>query len=126
MKSQIKLGTVFGVELGLHYSWLIIAILITFSLVAQFHADNPHWSNSLVWLIAFITGVLFFAGIFIHEMSHARVRGRKGGRPVKLSTKEVRTIRALLKTGDMPVTEIAARFGIARSMLYRTILRPAV
>jgi DNA invertase Pin-like site-specific DNA recombinase len=59
-------------------------------------------------------------------LTAARARGRKGGRPVKLSPKEIRTIRALLKTADMPVAEIAARFGIARSTLYRTILRPVV
>jgi DNA invertase Pin-like site-specific DNA recombinase len=57
-------------------------------------------------------------------LTAARARGRKGGRPLKLSPKEVKTIRALLKTADMPVAEIAARFGIARSTLYRTILRP--
>jgi DNA invertase Pin-like site-specific DNA recombinase len=40
----------------------------------------------------------------------ARARGRKGGRPTKLSAKEIKTIRALLKTADIPVAEIAARF----------------
>ena len=55
----------------------------------------------------------------------ARARGRAGGRPTKLSPREVKTIRALLKTADMPVTQIAARFGIARSTLYRTILKAA-
>jgi DNA invertase Pin-like site-specific DNA recombinase len=54
----------------------------------------------------------------------ARARGRKGGRPVKLSAKEIKTIRGLLKTADMPVGEIAARFGVARSTLYRTVLKP--
>jgi DNA invertase Pin-like site-specific DNA recombinase len=52
----------------------------------------------------------------------ARARGRTGGRPAKLSPKEVKTIRALLKTADMPIAEIAARFGIARSTLYRNVL----
>ena len=52
----------------------------------------------------------------------ARARGRKGGRPSKLSPKEIKTIRALLKTAEIPVSEIAARFGIARSTLYRAIL----
>jgi DNA invertase Pin-like site-specific DNA recombinase len=52
----------------------------------------------------------------------ARARGRTGGRPAKLSPKEVKTIRALLKTADLPVAEIAARFGIARSTLYRSVL----
>jgi DNA invertase Pin-like site-specific DNA recombinase len=61
----------------------------------------------------------------IAGLTAARARGRKGGRPPKLSAKEIKTIRALLKTADIPVAEIAARFGIARSTLYRTILKPA-
>ena len=64
MKSQIKIGTIFGVELGLHYSWFVIALLITFSLVAQFHAVNRDWSDVLVWSTATLTGVLFFACLF--------------------------------------------------------------
>ena len=78
MKSQIKLGTVFGVELGLHYSWLVIALLITFSLVAQFHAVNHDWSDAVVWSTAIITGLLFFACLFAHELSHAVVAKAHG------------------------------------------------
>jgi len=48
-----------------------------------------------------------------------------GQTSVKLSTKEVKTIRALLKTAYILIAEIAARFGISRSTLYLTILRPA-
>jgi DNA invertase Pin-like site-specific DNA recombinase len=54
----------------------------------------------------------------------ARARGRKGGRTAKLSLKDIKTIRALLRTAEMPVGEIAAHFGVARSTLYRTILEP--
>ena len=54
----------------------------------------------------------------------ARARGRTGGRPSKLSPKEIKTIRALLRSADIPVSEIAARFHIARSTLYRA-LKPA-
>jgi Zn-dependent protease/CBS domain-containing protein len=78
MKSQIKLGTVFGVELGLHYSWLVIALLITFSLVGQFHATNRNWSDAVVWSTAILTGVLFFVFLFAHELSHALVAKARG------------------------------------------------
>jgi len=32
MEAQIKLVRIFGIEIGLHYSWLIIAFVITLSL----------------------------------------------------------------------------------------------
>ena len=78
MKSQIKLGTVFGVELGLHYSWLVIALLITFSLAGQFHAENRDWNETVVWSTAILTGLLFFACLFAHELSHALVARLRG------------------------------------------------
>ncbi len=59
-------------------------------------------------------------------LKSARARGRKGGRPSKLCLKEIRTIRGLLKTADMPVAEIAARFGVARSTLYRAVLTSGI
>ena len=43
MQAQIKLGRIFGIEIGLHYSWFIIALLITLSLVGQFYATNSEW-----------------------------------------------------------------------------------
>jgi Zn-dependent protease/predicted transcriptional regulator len=78
MKSQIKLGTIFGVELGLHYSWIVIALLITFSLAAQFHAVNRNWPETVVWATAILTGLLFFACLFAHELSHAMVARARG------------------------------------------------
>jgi hypothetical protein len=55
----------------------------------------------------------------------ARALGRNRGRPAKHSAKEIKTTRALLKTADILVAEIATRFGVARSTLYRTIKSPA-
>lgn len=78
MKPQIKLGRIFGVEIGLHYSWFIIAVLITFSLVQQFQLTNAAWSAGLRWGLALITAVLFFASIVVHELSHALVAKARG------------------------------------------------
>ena len=85
MKAQIKLFKVFGIQIGLHYSWLLIAVLIAFSLAGQFAATNRHWSPSLVWTMAIVTTLLFFASIIIHELSHAAV-ARARGLPVRAIT----------------------------------------
>jgi Zn-dependent protease/CBS domain-containing protein len=73
MKAQIKLGRVAGIEIGLHYSWFIIAVLITLSLVGQFQALNPEWGEGVIWATAIATALLFFASIVAHELSHSAV-----------------------------------------------------
>ena len=78
MQAQIKLGRVFGVQLGLHYSWLIIALLVMLSLAGQFHSTNPQWGEETIWVTAIITGVLFFVAIILHELSHAAVAKARG------------------------------------------------
>ncbi|MGD9589212.1 MAG: site-2 protease family protein [Pyrinomonadaceae bacterium] len=78
MEAQIKLGRVFGIMIGLHYSWLIIAVLISLSLAAYFGGQHPDWTSSTIWLLAIATSVLFFAAILVHELSHALVAIRNG------------------------------------------------
>jgi len=51
----------------------------------------------------------------------ARARGRKGGRPRKLSQKDLKTVKAMLKSGDIPVSTVAEQFRVARSTLYRNV-----
>lgn len=78
MKAQIKLGRIFGVEIGLHYSWFLIALLITFSLAGHFQLNNPGWSDGLRWGASIVTAVLFFVAIVAHELSHALVAKARG------------------------------------------------
>ena len=40
MKAQIRLGRIFGVEVGLHYSWFFIAALITFGIPPTYPATG--------------------------------------------------------------------------------------
>ena len=78
MEAQIKLGRIFGIEIGLHYSWLIIALLVTLSLAGHFQMMNPNWGSGTIWATALVTGLLFFAAIIMHELSHAAVAKARG------------------------------------------------
>src|SRR5262252_635151 len=85
MQAQIRLGRIFGIEIGLHYSWLIIAVLIATSLSGHFSEAHPGWEATTVWATAIITALLFFAAIIVHELSHAVV-ARLRGLPVRSIT----------------------------------------
>ena len=49
MQAQIRLGRIFGIEIGLHYSWLIIAVLIATSLAGHFSEAYPDWAATIIW-----------------------------------------------------------------------------
>lgn len=85
MHSQIKLGRIFGIEIGLHYSWLVIALLIVFSLAGHFREINSNWGDGVVLVTAVATGVLFFAAIIAHELAHSLV-AKLHGLPVRSIT----------------------------------------
>ena len=78
MQAQIKLGRVFGIQIGLHYTWLLIALLVTFSLASHFHSTNAQWGALVIWTSAILTGVLFFTSIIAHELAHASVAKSRG------------------------------------------------
>src|SRR2546428_8416079 len=85
MKAQIKLFRIFGIQIGLNYSWLLIAVLIVFSLAGQFAATNREWGANIIWGLPILTTLLFFAAIVVHELSHAAV-AKARGLPVKSIT----------------------------------------
>ena len=85
MEAQIKLFRVFGIQIGLHYSWLLIALLVVFSLAGQFAATNPQWGANVIWAMAILTALLFFAAIVVHELSHAAI-AKARGLPVRAIT----------------------------------------
>jgi len=82
MRASINLGRWFGVPVGLHYSWFVVAGLITLSLTSQFASLNRSWSPATIWSLAALTAVLFFVSIVLHELAHATV-ARLSGIPVR-------------------------------------------
>lgn len=54
-------------------------------------------------------------------LAAARARGRKGGRPKKLTPRKLAQARALLKDPDQSVTEVARTLGVGRATLYRAL-----
>ncbi len=85
MKANVRLGRILGVEIGLHFSWFVIALLITLSLTAQFHQQNPQWGEPVIIGLSILTAGFFFAAIVLHELAHSVV-AKARGLPVKSIT----------------------------------------
>lgn len=79
MGSAFNLGWLFGIQVRLHYTWFIIFVLVTVSLV------YPDWLQLSSWVLGIFTSLLFFASVLAHELSHSLV-GRANGIPVKSIT----------------------------------------
>ena len=78
MQPHLRLGRIAGIEIGIHYSWIFIAVFITLSLGAHFAEVNPQWTIGVIWSAAIITGLLFFVSIVVHELGHALVASARG------------------------------------------------
>ena len=72
-KSGFRIGSILGIPIYLHASWLLIFGLITYSLGMQFTQSHPQWSSTQHWTVGVLTSMLFFASVLFHELSHSVV-----------------------------------------------------
>lgn len=75
----MRLGSVWGIPIGLHPSWFAVFGLVTWSLAGgYFPEEYPGWSGPAYWLVGAGTTLLFFGCIVLHELGHSWVALRNG------------------------------------------------
>ncbi len=82
MDASIRLGKIFGIPLGINYSWLVVFVLVIFLMSSNFQDMYPRWTTESRWAVAVLTTVLFFLSVLLHELSHSLV-ALAWGIPVK-------------------------------------------
>jgi Zn-dependent protease/CBS domain-containing protein len=74
MGQSIRIGRIFGVQIGLHPSWFVIALIVTYLVAAgQLPVAYPNWDPVLYWIVGALIALLFFGSVLAHELSHALV-----------------------------------------------------
>jgi Zn-dependent protease/predicted transcriptional regulator len=82
----LRLFTIFGIEIRLDVSVLIIFSLIVFSLGAGlFPQWHPDWTPGMYWVTAIGAAIMFFASLLAHELSHSLVAQRFGIRVPRIT-----------------------------------------
>lgn len=76
-KGSLELFKVAGVQVEIDYSWIIIAILVWWSLSSGYFPNRyPGHSLGSYWIAGAVGTVLFFASVLGHELSHAALANR--------------------------------------------------
>jgi Zn-dependent protease len=78
MRATFRLGRVAGIPIGVHWSLLVVAALLTTSLAGSMLPSVVPNAEGSYWAAAVLAAGLFFASILAHELSHALVARRFG------------------------------------------------
>lgn len=111
-----QLFTIRGIPLRIHPSWFVILLLATLAFADQYRISlNGIASPAALWLFAFLTALLLFASVLLHEMGHSLVALSQGV--------QVRSITLFLLGG---VASVERECSTARGALAVAAAGPAV
>ena len=73
-RSTISLGRIFGIPVGLDYSWFLIFALLTWMLATSYYpAESGNWPAAVYWITGACTVILLFLSVLLHEVGHSVV-----------------------------------------------------
>jgi len=77
-----RVGKIFGINIHIDWSWLLIFALVSWSLASTFGQMHTEWTTLTQWGVAVSAAVLFFVSVLAHELAHSLV-ARSRGVPVR-------------------------------------------
>ncbi|HET7037159.1 MAG TPA: site-2 protease family protein [Thermomicrobiaceae bacterium] len=78
MGGGISLGKIFGIEIRIDWSWLLIFLLITWNVYVVLPQLNNTWSRGFTLILAIIASILFFLSVLAHELAHSLMAKARG------------------------------------------------
>lgn len=74
MKGSMVIGKVKGIQIEVHFSWLVIFGLVAYMMaMSYFPQYYPGWSPTLRWTAGIIISLMLFVSVLLHELSHSLV-----------------------------------------------------
>ncbi|MET7423683.1 site-2 protease family protein [Dactylosporangium sp. NPDC005555] len=138
MKQTLRLGRVAGFAVGVHWSVLVIMVLLAQSLATGvLPARAPGTAAPVAWPLGAAGAVLFLVSLLAHELAHALVARHFGVRVQQVTLwllggmaefrDEPPSARAdLLMAGAGPLTSVAAGVGFGSAAVLLSAVRGPV
>ncbi len=74
---SLKIGSLRGVDVRLHYTWFLIFAFLTWSLAwGYLPAGYPGQGDAFYWGVGAASALILFISVFIHEVAHSVVAQR--------------------------------------------------
>ncbi len=80
-KRSLRLFELWGIAVEIHFSWIFVILLVTWSFATGVYPDIYHgekFFTGQLWIMSFLTAILLFVSILLHEFSHSVVAIRNG------------------------------------------------
>lgn len=79
MKSSFRVARIAGIDIGVHYSWILAFVLIAWSLAEGFFPTYySGWSTATYWGAGVASAFLLFVAVVLHELAHSLVAKAQG------------------------------------------------
>jgi Zn-dependent protease/CBS domain-containing protein len=79
MQGSFKLGSIAGIDIRVHYTWLFAFFLIAWSLaLGYFPMADQGLGTTTYWLLGVVSALLLFGSVLVHELGHSLVATARG------------------------------------------------
>ncbi|MCI0441078.1 MAG: site-2 protease family protein [Chloroflexi bacterium] len=79
MSGTFRLIRLFGIDIQIHFSWVLIFLLVAWTIASNFLPDQyPELSRGTRWVIGIVGSALLFASVLVHELAHSLVAVSRG------------------------------------------------
>jgi Zn-dependent protease/CBS domain-containing protein len=76
---SLKIGRIYGIEIRLHYTWLIVFLMVVWSVGFSYMPLQYPGQGSLIYLIVGVSSAaIIFLSVLFHELCHSIVAKRMG------------------------------------------------
>lgn len=106
-KRYFVVGTFFGIQLRIDYSWFVIFALIAWTIITSYLPSYHHHLSAWALIAAgLVVTVIFFASVIAHEYAHSIVANHRGLRIKRITLFIFGGASELQHEPDSPKTEL--------------------
>lgn len=79
MRGSLKIARIAGIDISIHFTWILAFFIIGWSLAqGYFPQQYTSWTTAAYWTAGFLSAILLFVSVLLHEMAHSLVAQARG------------------------------------------------